>query len=173
MRILGSISLTDVLVEWGLLEAGGRLRAQLPPEVLHQLSGPEAPHLALDIILQARRPLIVPILAAYPERCIRVEVLPEDHPLIRILGNPSRPLVDVASSQSNNAQDMTWVNSLTTNAQHVAGPLLGIARCENGPFILFDGVHRAIAWRRHSTQGVQYPLVVNVILTRNSVRNWE
>jgi hypothetical protein len=62
MRILGSISLTDALVEWGLHEAGGRLQSQSSTRALRQLSTPDSQHLALDIILQATRPLIVPFL---------------------------------------------------------------------------------------------------------------
>lgn len=173
MNILGPTTLCDVLGEWGSHEARGRAYAQLQPNVRQGLSGPDSQFWSLYFILQFRAPLIARILAALPENYMRIEVTPEDHSLLRILGNPSTPLDRIAPSSNISAQDVGYINRLSASGNQVSGPFLALARSDKGPFTLFDGVHRVIAWHRHSKEGRNYPVSLNVIVTRNPVCNWE
>lgn len=174
MRVLGPITLTDTLIDWGLHEALGRQGQQLTTEIRQLLSSPNFPVTSLKILLNSRWPLIAPILAAYPESCSRVECLPKDQGVLRVLGRPSVSLIDLVSDRKNTfAQDDTWIRKLEADQGDIAGPFLGVARSLDGPFTLFDGVHRAVAWLRHAEKGRNYPITLNLILTRQSVSEWE
>ncbi len=74
MRILGPVSLVDVLAEWGFHECRGRLLKQLPREILQALDGPEGKRVALEVILHVRAPVVAAILVAEPLESMRIEL---------------------------------------------------------------------------------------------------
>jgi hypothetical protein len=62
------------------------------------------------------------------------------------------------------------VRRLAASAEHVSGPLVGIARRAEGPIALFDGMHQAAAWVAHVNGGRDHPILVNVVVTRDVCR---
>jgi len=166
VRVLQATTLVNVLVQWGLHEARGRLRASLPPDVLQRLDRSEGSAIALDLILRSRAPVIASILAAAPiGGCSAVEVQPEDFPSIRVIGPPPLSLREYSSQLL--AQDTDsgrWARGLVPGSD-VEGPCLAVARSLEGPLTILDGLHRAAVWAAHHNGGRNYALTVNLIET--------
>jgi hypothetical protein len=77
---LEQIGLGEVLIEWGLHECAGRLRAQVG-------SAGQVPLVALNVILCWRAPLLANLLAAGPNETWRIQLEPVDIPNLFSLEN--------------------------------------------------------------------------------------
>jgi hypothetical protein len=167
VRVLQTTTLVNILLQWGLHEARGRLRASLSPEALQGLDKPEGSAIALDIILRARAPVIAHILAAAPiGECLAIEVQPEDISFIRMMGPAPLPLRDYSPqflAQDNDSGK--WARSLVRGSD-IEGPCVAVGRSLEGPLTILDGIHRASAWAAHCSQGRNYELTINLIETQ-------
>ena len=174
MKVLRETSLTKVLADWGRHEALGRFSSNITPSQKHELSGPNGEGRAIETLFKWRGPVLFPILLAHAKRFLSIEVLPDDIIHLRILGRPSKPLAVAVSSEDQRIdQDNTYISRLASAQNQLQGPLLAVARNADGPFILLDGIHRAIAWILQAERGNSYPMVLNVVITQEQVRGWE
>ena len=171
MRVLEPVGLDDVLAAWALHECRGRLRAQLPAEFLRALDGPDGAFLALTL-LQNRVNVLAAILAAGPVGCVRVALDRADVPDVRVMW--ARTLEEW-STAVRGVQDASGahVRGLAAGPAPIEGPILAIARRAEGPLTILDGMHRAAAWVAHGAAGREYPLEVNVVVTRTTAPRFE
>src|SRR6266852_8646504 len=74
----GTRRLVEVLAEWGLHEAEGRLRGKLPEPFIPPASGPARSAAGVELALRYRSPLVGRILSAGPAAVLSVECGPDD-----------------------------------------------------------------------------------------------
>lgn len=166
MEVLGHVEFGEALVEWALHEWHGRLRLQLPADA-GSLSREEVRFAAVQALLHVRRNVIAGIVAAGIEDCMRVRVAAADIPSVLVMGAQPvtkwsrKKLAEVGGDGS-----ADFVRGLAADPAPVGGPFLAIARSTAGPITVFDGMHRMAAWVAHVEAGRQYPLEINLVLTR-------
>lgn len=174
MRVLNTLSVTQILVEWGISEGLGRFRKECPKELLQLLESPEPQEAAIHVLVNKRVPLLFLMLYANPRQFVQIEITPDDRSKLKILGKPPVALPLAASSPTQRpAQDNAYIENLIQSRNECKGPLLAFSRGMEGPFTLFDGVHRAIAWIQHAEQWKSYPLVMNLVISEKPVSGWE
>src|SRR5262245_44033600 len=172
MTIHGQHPLVDVLAEWGTHEGLGRL--QLPPETF---AGERGPLNGVQITLMARAPLVWRILAGQPIGSFRVQIAPEDLPVLQladrrtaeewataVLQEPTREGQEVRA-RANSPQPVCGPLVCTATGQIVANGRLDL----NLPIVLFDGWHRAAAWIGQLRRGARYSISGYLVVTQHEV----
>lgn len=96
MRVLGDLSIGDVLAEWAMHECRGRLCAHVPAGHLDVVDPVEQRLRAIHVLLQVRLNVIAALLAASPTKYVRVELISEDLPRVRAMS--AVPLGEWATS---------------------------------------------------------------------------
>lgn len=170
MRILEARRLIDVLSEWGAHEGQGRLGR---PATFFQ--GPNGFLNGIEIALLYRSPLVCRILAGAPVACVRVEIEPTD--VNALLIADGRALEEWTSAiLRDQTPSGAHVRAMAAAPQRVTGPLVCTARTVDGnrarvspPMVIFDGWHRAAAWREQGRQGNLYPIIADLVITQNPV----
>lgn len=168
MRQVAPIPLAEGLIEWGVHECRGRLSQQLPTEVKQSLEGDDSSFHALIVILHCRPQIVAAILMAEVNECLRVEITAEDIDRVFVMG-PS-PLTEHASSLVGQSTEHAIHVERLVGRGRIEGPFLGVARPDCARITILDGIHRADAWALQLARGDRYPLVLNVVCTRNPTR---
>jgi hypothetical protein len=174
MKLLGVVSLGDVLADWGIHEAEGRFTEDgtVARGFLDQFTGSERRLQAIGVILQKRLPVVAAILAARPKEYVRIEVTREDVPSIFVMGQ--KALTDFSRDKlAEDSRSADWVRSVASGTDNITGPVVAVARRPDGPITLFDGMHRMAAWVAHLSAGRDYPVVVSVVVTTEVAPRWE
>jgi len=179
VKVLGPRRLVEVLTDWGLHEANGRLRGSLPAELVPPEEGVERAVRGLEIALRTRAPLIARILASTPLRVLRVEIAPDDIPLLAIFDG--RPLQDWANAiLADKTASGDHARQLAKADTQVSGPFvcaaaLGLDDTPGSlrePVVIYDGWHRAAAWVSHCRRRAPYPVTADVIITQHTDPLW-
>lgn len=171
VRILGPRRVVDVLRDWGLHEAAGRARQQLPAELVPPPDdGLERTMRGLEVILRSRSPLIGRIELSQPRGALSVEFAAEEGAALRIFDG--RSLAEWTTAVMQHPTEGEYVRRLAASEARVEGPLVctmrapsGDPREPKGPVVIYDGWHRAAAWFSHGEAGRSYPIVADLILT--------
>ena len=176
MRVVGKLSIGDVLADWAEHECRGRLVVAgiLPAGYLDQFPPVRRPFEAINVLLQTRREPIAAILTARPMDVVRVEVTKDDITRMRVMG--ATPLATYSRDKLAERDvdgSANHVRRLAASTEEIAGPFVALARSADGPITLFDGMHRAAAWVAHSYGGRDYPLLVDVFITRDPAPAFE
>jgi len=159
LQAICASTISELLTEWGDHEAVSR-RDQIS-SAFGALAF-ELPSAAL--ITLCRGPLIVPIFLAHPRFVHKIELVNDDLRLIRVY-NGSSP----ENWHPEDERARLHIERLVAE-ERVPGPLLCAARTSTGqldgleaPLLMFDGLHRLSAWRKHLEMGRAYPIDALVV----------
>lgn len=170
MRATGACRLVDVLGEWGIHEGEGRLH--LPSS---SLQGDPRLLNGVEVALTYRSPLAWRILAGWPMSCVRVEIVPEDVPALRITDGRTAEewTTAILADQTDSGKH---VRDLADHSREVTGPLTCTAQTADGsavrfqaPIVIFDGWHRVGAWIAQLRRGANYSITGNLVVTQHPV----
>ncbi len=170
MKVVGQCRVADAFSEWGIHEGVGRL--QLPAGVF---AGPDRLVLGVEVTLTRRSPLAWRILAGWPMGCLRVEIVPEDVPGLRITDGRTADAwtTAVLAGQTDSG---AHVRALAAAPEPVSGPLICTAQSADGglvrvkpPIVIFDGWHRAAAWIEQLRHGAAYAITGMLLVTEHPV----
>jgi hypothetical protein len=169
--------LVDIFSDWGLHEAAGRLRSELPAHLVPpEEEGEARVRAGLEVALRFRAPLIGRILLSQPTRALRVEAPAGVIAEVRLFdGQTLERWSEAILVQGDPEGDA--VRRLAESENPVAGPLIGMITMSDGghplsPFVLYDGWHRAAAWYAHVRAGRIYPIAMDVIISRRRDPGW-
>ena len=165
MQTLGTVSIGDVLAEWGAHEAEGRLieGGTLPRGFLGQFSAQGRRLQAIGVALQVRRSVVAAIFAARPTESVRVEVQERDLPAILVMG--AKPLADYSRDKlAERSPSADYVRSLAGSAKDITGPVVAVARKPEGQYPVR---RRAQDGRLDSAlqRWTGLPVIVHVVVT--------
>jgi hypothetical protein len=166
----GACRLVDVLGEWGIHEGEGRLH--LPPS---SLQGDARLLNGVEVALIHRSPLAWRILVGWPMACVRVEIVPEDVPRLRITDGRTAEEWTTAILHDQTASGK-HVREMADAAREVTGPLTCTAQTADGsfagvqpPIVIFDGWHRVGAWIAQLRRGANYSITGSLVVTQHPV----
>lgn len=170
MRIIEQCRVADAFGERGIHEGRGRL--QLPGKIFE---GDDRLINGVEVTLTRRSPLVWRILAGWPMGCLRVEILPEDVPALRIIDSRSADDWTTAILEDQ-ADSGTHVRALAAAPNPVSGPLICTAQTRDGgpssmraPIVVFDGLHRVAAWIEQLRRGAAYAITGMLVVTEHPV----
>jgi hypothetical protein len=151
MKVLSESSLVSALVAWGVHEAMGRHQGKADCQITDRLN-------VLDWLLRARAPYVQLILGRQPVKTLMVELEPEDEPSMLLADGRS---VDdwIEGERQHNAQAWAHVQRMVASPDAASGAWVGAAtlldaeKNQLGPVVLYDGWHRAAAWRECCKMG--------------------
>lgn len=149
-------TLVEALTAWGQHEATGRMRAHLGDRLRNEESE------YLDFILQYRAPLLSRLFSSLPVGCARVVFEAHDQPLFFLADSGSS-----LSQWSDRAspEEMAHFESLCRQPQPMAGSLIVATHVSGkGPMALYDGTHRAAAWRQRCREGKAETMAAFLVL---------
>jgi hypothetical protein len=175
MRVIhGSRRLVEVLTEWGLHEAEGRLRGKLPaPLVSPVATGPARDAAGVELALRYRSPLVGRILQAGPLAVLSVEFDPDDRAGLFIAdGRPLPQWADAISKEE--TADGKYVLDLAGGSDPVTHQLVCAVHAPGAdlnnikaPIVIYDGWHRGAAWWLQMEAGRRHMMSGDLILTEN------
>jgi len=171
VQILGERRFVEILADWGLHEAEGRLREILPSELTPAAAGPERVIEGLEVAIRNRSPLVGRLLLAQPRGALRVGLAPEEGDALYIFDGQTLRAWSTAILAEETPEG-EFVRGLVHSDVPVAGPFVcmvtvpdGDLAHPKGPIVLYDGWHRAAAWFKHCQSGRPYPILADLILT--------
>lgn len=126
-------------------------------------------HLCADFALRHRAPLVSAILSLEPLQAVMVELDAAESEAISLFDGRD---IDAWLKAADAAKDKGWryVQDIVSGVLPLEGPLVVTATHREtpapiGPIILWDGWHRAAAWRRLFLDGKPLTMSVYLILT--------
>ena len=163
MRTLSHSSLVEVLATWGEHEARGRKHDDPHSDIGDRLA-------YIDFALRSRAVGIAAILERNPQATTLVEFDPPESDAFVLLDGRS---VDdwIHAARKDNGAEWAHFRRLVEGDVPPAGPLVASARFQPpqnsiGPITLWDGWHRAAAWRERCRNGRPSRISAFLILTR-------
>lgn len=162
MNVTKVSDLMEALSAWGEHEATGRRRADASFDLRN-------PALCADFALRFRAPLVASLLQRLPTQTLRVEFDPEESDAMRLCDG--RTLDAWANTaQADDQADWQHVQAMVSGTHPLAGPIIVSAQYQPpphpiGPIVLWDGWHRAAAWRQRFRQGIRTPLSAFLVVT--------
>lgn len=170
MRIIEQCRLVDVFGDWGIHEGTGRL--QLPAGTF---DGADRLLNGVDVALTGRSPLAWRLLAGWPIAALRIEIIPDDVPILRIADG--RTVDDWTTAMLKGPTDGgAHVRRLADAAEPVTGPLVCTAQTADGSItdlrpllVIFDGWHRAAGWIAQLRRGQTYSITGQLVVTEHPV----
>ena len=170
MRIIEQCRLVDVFGEWGIHEGEGRL--QLPTGTF---DGADRLLDGVEVALTWRSPLAWRVLVGWPMAALRIEIVPDDVPALRIADG--RTVNDWTTAVLKDPTDSgAHVRRVADAAEAVTGPLICTAQTADGtvthirpPIVIFDGWHRAAGWIAQLRRGQTYSITGQLVVTEHPV----
>ena len=107
--------------------------------------------------------------------CVRVEIVPEDVPALRITDGRTAEewTTAILRDQTDSGKH---VRELADAGGEVIGPLTCTAQTATGsvarvqpPIVIFDGWHRVGAWIAQLRRGAKYSITGNLVVTQHPV----
>jgi hypothetical protein len=151
---LGQSTVADAFATWGEHEANGRLRGQV------QIASGDRLAFA-DLALRYRAPFVAHLMSHHPTGALMVELEPTDADAIFLADG--RRLAEWENRASTDS--LAHFQNLCEATLPPAGPLVAAAHVSGqGPFVLYDGWHRAAAWRYRCLTGRSANISAHLIL---------
>jgi hypothetical protein len=163
MRNVRPASLLEALHSWGIHELSGRVAKQVNIDAGNAAD-------VLNFILCYRARLIAKILARQPMSVRFVELDPADASSVRPYSSTD-VRAWVAAVTVENGDSLQHYNALVAGDRPISGALIGVeptpTKAKNAApgFTLYDGLHRAAAWRSRLAAGDQSSIVAYLIET--------
>lgn len=162
MRLLSQSDLIEAFAAWGRHEAGGREKEKASVDLNNKQS-------CADFALRYRAPLAAAIFSKEPTQTVVVEFEAAESGALLLFDGRS---IDAWFDAANAARDKGWehVQEMASGASPLEGPLVASATYQAapapiGPIILWDGWHRAAAWRQRFLNGKPSTISAFLILT--------
>jgi hypothetical protein len=150
----GASTLVEALAAWGEHEANGRLRGQV------QIASNDRAAFA-DLTLRYRAPFVTHLLSHYPTDAVMIDFEPRDADAIFLADG--RKLSDWSTGASQ--ESLAHYKTLCESASPPLGPLVAAIHASGqGPFVRYDGWHRAAAWRQRCSSGRGSNISAHLIL---------
>jgi hypothetical protein len=154
LRQLGSSTVIEALAAWGEHEAKGRLNGKLSP-------APGRTQDFADLTLRYRAPFVAHLVSHYPTGAVLVELELADAE--RIFLADGRHLSSWLSGAS--LESTAYFASLRDAEVPPAGPLVASVHSSgSGPYVLYDGWHRAAAWLDRCKSGKVSNIAAHLIV---------
>lgn len=171
MIVLGDRKLVEVLAEWGLHEAEGRLRGKLPEAFIPPADGPDRSAAGVEIALRHRSPLAGRILSAGPVAVLRVEFEADDRAGLCIADGRRLSGWAVAISTPDSEEGRYVLN--LAGSDPITRHLVCAVHAPDGdlsnlqaPIVVYDGWHRGAAWMLQMEAGQHHTISGDLILTQ-------
>jgi hypothetical protein len=162
-------TVASVLIAWAQHEALGRLSFadDVPADLRAQLQHPKlrdkiahgtdvGVRVALDLLVQVRRPMLAMLFAAEPIAVVDVHVGQQDAARIGWLEHR-----DFAATAADD-----FARELAESHEPLRGRIIAVASDPNGRIQVIDGLHRGRAWiERWRLRRESEPLPISVIVT--------
>ena len=166
MRPLRQVRLVDILLDWGRHEAAGRYQERLAGFTLETLDH-------IDLVLRTRSNLVVRLLGRRPLDSVLAELEPADmEGMLMANGLDLDGWIQEkeAAGDESYAHFLRLVEAPDPPMGRVVAAVEVLDRVRNqfSPFILYDGWHRAAAWRERIRRGRPSLLNAYVIFTDQS-----
>lgn len=162
MRPLFQSDLIEALTSWGRHEAKGQMKGQANFDLTNN-------QLCADFALRHRAPLVSAILSLEPIQTAVVEFAAAESEALFLFDGRS---IDAWLKAADAAKDKGWkhVQEMVSGISPLEGPLIVTATHQAapapiGPIVLWDGWHRAAAWRQLLLCGKPSPMSAYLILT--------
>jgi hypothetical protein len=150
-----------MLAAWGAHEAAGRIKAEAQIDINDKFA-------CADFALRYRAPLIAAILQLEPKATVLVEYAPNESDAFALFDGRS---IDewIQSTRNSNGPEASHFRTMVAAATPPKGPLVTSAKFQPstaiGRITLWDGWHRAGAWRERHRLGTSSHISAFLVLT--------